>query len=522
MDKDHHQTTLTSVLKVKNMHEKETVLSLNGEAVLCPGYVTNGYSSKPGAENDGSGSESGYTTPKKRRARRISAKGTENTGRDKEKAAKPFSKQDSEPSNQEVSGKMLHSRPNCTRTLLKPEVHKRPSVQDAGPRGEVQRGNSDSKTSVSLVGKKTDDRVSKSKPVSSVNSKEDSWTLFKPPPAFPVDNSSAKIVPKISYASKVKENLKATQLGAETSGKLLHVPMSAVKTVMSASLASVDANGCYSVETSFSSAAALSGAPSSSSNQGEEEEDVESGTDNGCSSSSCSSAPEPRESSLFVYLHTPLNMQPLAAQTNQKALGDIFQNQWGLSFINEPNAGPEGMSVSRPAAPFELSDVTFQDVPFIHPSPVVSFPAPQDVQRRTNGAMKPCFASRATAGPESPQTQIAHQEECKEKPTGSGASHQDVDSDSTRSAEGLSHVHGVKEKRGSGARGWGWADLQAAVFYHTRGKGLILKRVRFLSRQHLHKTSPLYTDCFCFVLQHLIIFSFFTSKVRVYFFFCLS
>ncbi|KAF5902403.1 nuclear fragile X mental retardation-interacting protein 2-like, partial [Clarias magur] len=452
------------------MHEKETVLSLNGETVLCPGYITNGFSSKPGAENDGSGSESGYTTPKKRRARRSSMKGTENTGRDKEKAAKPFFKQDSETSNQEVSGKTLHSLPNCTRTLLKPEMHKRPGVQDAGPRAEVQRGNSDSKTSISLVGKKTDDRVSKTKPVSSVNSKEDSWTLFKPPPAFPVDNSSAKIVPKISYASKVKENLnKATQLDAETLGKLSHVPMSAVKTVTSASLASVDTNGCYSIETSFSSAAALGAAPSSS-NQAEEEEDAESATDNGCSSSSCSSAPEPRKSSLFVYPHKPLNMQPLAAQTNQKALGDIFQNQWGLSFINEPNAGPEGMSVSRPAAPFNLSDVTFQDIPFIHPSSAVSFPAPQDVQRRTNGtdgAVKQCSASRA-AGQESQQTRVAHQEERENECTGLGASYQDLDADSTRSAEDLSQVHGVKEKRRSGARGWGWADFQAAVFYHTK------------------------------------------------------
>ncbi|XP_072340141.1 uncharacterized protein [Scyliorhinus torazame] len=33
------------------------------------------------------------------------------------------------------------------------------------------------------------------------------WTLFKPPATFPVDSSSARTVPRISYASKVKENL---------------------------------------------------------------------------------------------------------------------------------------------------------------------------------------------------------------------------------------------------------------------------------------------------------------------------
>ncbi|RXM92444.1 Nuclear fragile X mental retardation-interacting protein 2 [Acipenser ruthenus] len=41
-------------------------------------------------------------------------------------------------------------------------------------------------------------------PLSQDSSLGASWTLFKPPPAFPVDNSSAKTVPKISYASKVK------------------------------------------------------------------------------------------------------------------------------------------------------------------------------------------------------------------------------------------------------------------------------------------------------------------------------
>ncbi|CAI9564134.1 unnamed protein product [Staurois parvus] len=48
----------------------------------------------------------------------------------------------------------------------------------------------------------------------------DSWVLFKPLPVFPVDNSSARTSPKISYASKVKENL---------DGKGL-VPSSAVRT----------------------------------------------------------------------------------------------------------------------------------------------------------------------------------------------------------------------------------------------------------------------------------------------------
>lgn len=455
------------------MHEKEPVLSLNGEVVFTSGYGMNGYSSKP-ADNDGSGSESGYTTPKKRRARRSSVRGTE--GLEKEKATKPCSKQDTEVSGLEMSGKALHlTRPNCTRTHLKPEVHtgaRRSDVQDTSPVAEVQHRNSDSKATVGLFGKKTDDKVSKGKLVSSVGSKEDSWTLFKPPPVFPVDNSSAKIVPKISYASKVKENLKkAAQASAETaqmSAKPSHVPMSAVKTVTAASFAniapSLAANGCHSVEKSLSCAAK---APSSSSNQAEVE-NVESGSDNARSSSSCLSAPEPRKSSIFVYPHKPLNMQPPAAQTNQKALGDIFQNQWGLSFINEPNAGPVGVPVSRPAVPFQISEITFQggNVPFlIQPSlNAVSLPAPQDVHRGTNGtgvALKVCSTS-CTASHDCPQAQPVHQEESKAECRSSDASYEDL-----RNCEGLLKAQAVKEQ--DGPHGWGYADLQAAVFYHTKG-----------------------------------------------------
>lgn len=465
------------------MHEKEPVLSLNGEVVLSSGYIMNGYSSKP-ADNDGSGSENGYTTPKKRRARHSSVKGTESMSLEKENAAKPYSKQDMGTSSQEMSGKAVHSLPDCTRTCPKPEVHtgvRRTAVQDNSAVAEVQHRNSESKTSVSLIGKKTDDRVSKARLVSSVSSKEDSWTLFKPPPVFPVDNSSAKIVPKISYASKVKENLnRVVQTGAEatqTSGKLSHVPMSAVKTVTSASFAnipaSVDANRSHSVETSFSSAAGVRATPSTPSDQAEAD-DVESAPDDGCGLSSCLSAPEPRKTSLIVYPHKPLNMQPSAAQTNQKALGNIFENQWGLSFINEPNAGPEGAPVSRPAAPFEISDVTFQgaNVPFlIQPSlNAVSLPAPQDVQRRTNGtgvAVKLCSVTR-TASQDCSQAQPARQEDRKAECRSSDAPCERLDDESTGNCEGLSKTRAVKEQ--DGAPGWGWADLQAAVLYHNKGR----------------------------------------------------
>ncbi|KAI4882650.1 hypothetical protein NFI96_013436, partial [Prochilodus magdalenae] len=456
---DGNKTTGLQHCEVKPLDEKDPVLSVNGEVTLSSGYITNGYSTKAAVDNDGRGSESGYTTPKKRRTKRSSVKGAENVSRDKEKAVlravTSYSKQDLETSGQEAAGKVANSKPNCTRTCLKTEVHtgvRQTGVQEMTPVAEVQCKNSDSRAS-GPVSKKTDDKVSKTKLTSSVTSKDDSWTLFKPPPVFPVDNSSAKIVPKISYASKVKENLnKATQASAEAvlaqaSVKLSQVPMSAVKTSASFTNGPVsgEANGCPSVGTLFNSAAST--APSASSNPGEE--NVASALDTNCSSSACPSAPEPRKSSLFVYPHKPLNMQTVlpsarhmddpTAQTNQQALGDIFQNQWGLSFINEPNAGPEGTGASQPTVSgFEVANITFQgeslsffNQPDLDPTSVVSLSAPKEVERRTSGteaALKACSTSR-TASEDSPQVPPVNQDEQKLENSSSEVSCKGLDTD---------------------------------------------------------------------------------------------
>ncbi|XP_066484735.1 uncharacterized protein [Tiliqua scincoides] len=101
---------------------------------------------------------------------------------------------------------------------------------------------------------------------------KETWSLFRPLPAFPVDSSSARIIPKISYASKLKENL-------DQPGKACHVPASAVRTTNSLP-------NCV-----------LAPPPSS---------------------------PSPTDSS------------------RRQHLGAIFQNEWGLSFINEPGAGHGG------------------------------------------------------------------------------------------------------------------------------------------------------------------------------------
>uniref|UniRef100_A0A3B4DZZ5 Nuclear FMR1 interacting protein 2 n=2 Tax=Pygocentrus nattereri TaxID=42514 RepID=A0A3B4DZZ5_PYGNA len=487
--------------EVKHLDEKDPVLSLNGEVTLSSGYITNGYSTKAAADNDGSGSERGYTTPKKRRARRSSMKGTENVNRDKEKAVQQgimsYSKQDLETSGQEAAGKVVNSRPNCTRTCLKTEVHtgvRRTGVQEMTPVGEVQCKNSDSRAS-GPISKKTDDKVSKTKLTSSVTSKEDSWTLFKPPPVFPVDNSSAKIVPKISYASKVKENLnKATQASAEValaqaSLKLSQVPMSAVKTSASFTNGPVsgEANGCPSVGTLFNSAAST--APSASSNPGEE--NVASTLDTSCSSSACPSAPEPRKSSLFVYPHKPLNMQTVlpsarhtddpTAQTNQKALGDIFQNQWGLSFINEPNAGPEGTGASQlTVSGLEVADITFQgeslqffNQPGLDPTSGVSLSAPKEVEKRTSGtdaALKACSTSCA-ASEDPPQVQPESQEEQMLENRSAEVSCKDLDTEpavsQVNSLVGPSKAQNYIKDHDR-ANSWGLFDLRTAVLYHTK------------------------------------------------------
>ncbi|XP_062870505.1 FMR1-interacting protein NUFIP2-like [Trichomycterus rosablanca] len=451
--------------EVRNLQEREPVLTMNREDLHSSSYITNGYSSK--AADSNSGSESGYTTPKKGRARRGSMKGPENASQEKENVLKVYSKQDAETPGQDIAGKRANSQPNCSRIYLKPEVHaslRKTDAQDTIPVSDLQYRNSDSKA-LRLVGKKNDDRVSKTKPTSSVTSKDDLWTLFRPPPVFPVDNSSAKIVPKISYASKVKENLnKATTQASpevtQASTKPLQVPGSAVKTVTSAdNPVSIEVNGCLCVGTLVDSAASASSSVVS----------VASSVDTACISSV---APEPQQLSLFVYPHEPLNMQLAtpAAQTNQKGLGDIFQNQWGLSFINEPNAGPEKSTVSRSATKLKISDVTFQGESFsfitqpsLHPTSAVSFTSHQDLERRTSAddtALKHfCTAETDCLHAQPPDERISKSSEvvCEVL---------DAQFEVNSLVESSTCLSLKKDQ--DGLSGWECDDLQDAIFYHTK------------------------------------------------------
>ncbi|CAB1348069.1 unnamed protein product [Coregonus sp. 'balchen'] len=347
--------------------KSESIALPNGVVLLNPGLYVNGCPSKPGPDSGGSGSESGYITPKKRWAQR-SAMAEESVTAGQEKAvlqaAMVPNKHETEPLTPEAGDTAAGSQSPTSITGV-PPVAQAPVVQV----GELQCKNSDGKAAAGSV-KKLEDRLSKAKLTST---KEDSWTLFKPPPVFPVDNSSAKTVPKVSYASKVKENL--NKAAGDTSPTQSQVPMSAVKTITSPSFTSYplsgEGNSCPLPVPLFTTTVCITPMPVSPPRKWENEASVSSnGTD--MSGAPSMTTRELRKLSLLVYPLATSNMQPAlpsarqvdspTAKTNPKALVDIFQNQWGLSFINEPSAGP-GVGpavVGQPARKGQIVEITFQ------------------------------------------------------------------------------------------------------------------------------------------------------------------
>ncbi|XP_068600905.1 FMR1-interacting protein NUFIP2 [Brachionichthys hirsutus] len=479
------------------LDKKDSVCLQNG-IVNC-GLITNGYSSK---DNDGSGSEGGYTTPKKRKARCIGTKNIDYVIQDKEKDMQQGnSPQEHGAFNPEVTtGKGMTSKLGGFRATHKVEAQSasRRVVVSEVSTGEPQRKNADGKA-VGTSGKKTEERH---KAKLSSPSREDPWTLFKPPPVFPVDNSSAKIVPKISYASKVKENLnKAAQGGGEALPppvRLSQVPMSALKTITSASFTngpvSGNGNGCP-VGTFFAPAARS--IPPAPSNPGGE--NVASPLESNCSSTSNpvdGEAYELRKCTLLIY---PLNMQPVlpsarhldppAAQTNQKTLGDIFENQWGLSFINEPNLGQGGGGGQSPAED-EAALVTSQSESRgvaakagqpcfdINPSFLEPGPSVQDAERRT---CVPCNASHARSpacvmSEDGSKPLPCGQEKTKAECKGAGSARLAPARDNgvgpaqgqlTAVLFGSSKEQACSKDVGRRCS-WGSFDIKAAVTYHTK------------------------------------------------------
>ncbi|XP_074830712.1 FMR1-interacting protein NUFIP2 isoform X1 [Natator depressus] len=503
MDKKNEKIYENKLRENQSSDKPEAVSIPNGVVTNSSGYITNGYVGK-GADNDGSGSESGYTTPKKRKGRRNSAKGCENLNLVQDKIMQqevntPSLKQELESFKTDYS-EQKGNRVDNTKPVWKYEAGAGGAGRGKTGVGEVQRKNSDAKPGISS--KKFDDRP-KGKHASAAASKEDSWTLFKPPPVFPVDNSSAKIVPKISYASKVKENLnKAAQnpssslsssssssstgeTQAQMPSRLSQVPMSAMKSVTSASfsngpiLAGTDGN-VYSPGSQPLLTMAASTVPSASPES--VHQDI----------SAASPAAEQKKSSLFIY---PSNMQSvllgtaqvdLPSQTNQQNLGDIFQNQWGLSFINEPSAGPE--TVLGKSTDNKIMEVTFQGE---YPATLVSqgaeiipsgteqpvFPKAYELEKRTSpqilsGIIKPGTASEIGVLSLEPH----HIGDLQMADTSSQGAlvflSKDYELENPLASPTNNLLASAKDQRYQ--RGlerkdsWGSFDLRAAIVYHTK------------------------------------------------------
>ncbi|KAM8835444.1 FMR1-interacting protein NUFIP2 isoform 1-T1 [Synchiropus picturatus] len=455
------------------LDKKDSVLQ-NGIA-HC-GLITNGYSSK---DNDGSGSEGGYTTPKKRKAR-CNNKSSDNVNREKKKDMHRSNTAEALENTEKGVTSRLDGH-KATHKLESQPAAKRAVASEASA-GDSQRKNSDSKA-VGTFSKKTEERQ-KAKLCSPSN--EDSWTLFKPPPVFPVDNSSAKIVPKISYASKVKENLnKAVQSGGEVPPPTVRpsqVPMSAMKTITSASFTngpvSGNGTGCPSVGTFFAHAAGSvpqdQALPCG--------ENVASPLESNCSFTNSpvdGDAYELRKCTLLIY---PLNMQPVLpsarhldppdAQTNHKTLGDIFQNQWGLSFINEPNLTTEEGSGPAPAE--DKSSVVkpqcqLVSAPsFLEPSMFI-----KDSERRT---CSPLLDVCSSVCDEETKLQLCGQDGVKVEGKSSGSAVSCPSKDhGAMPAQGHtttvlfgSSKEQVFSKDIGRRRSWGAFDVKAAVAYHTK------------------------------------------------------
>ncbi|XP_051035870.1 FMR1-interacting protein NUFIP2 [Phodopus roborovskii] len=478
----------------------------NGVITNNSGYITNGYMGK-GADNDGSGSESGYTTPKKRKARRNSAKGCENLNlvQDKimQETSVPALKQGLESLKPDYS-EQKGTRADGSKPIWKYETGPGGTSRGKPVVGDTLRKSSDIKPGLSS--KKFDDRP-KGKHASAAASKEDSWTLFKPPPVFPVDNSSAKIVPKISYASKVKENLNKTvqnssvspssssssslstgETQTQSSSRLSQVPMSALKSVTSANfsngpvLAGTDGNVYPSGGQSLLTTAANTLTP------------ISTGTDSVLQDMSLTSAAvEQIKSSLFIY---PSNMQTvllstaqvdLPSQTDQQNLGDIFQNQWGLSFINEPSAGPE--TVIGKSSDHKVMEVTFQGE---YPATLVSqgaeiipsgtehpvFPKAYELEKRTSPQVLGNILKPGTTESGALPLEPSHIGDLQKADASSQGAlvflskDYEIENQNPLASPTNTLLGSAKEQRYQ--RGlerndsWGSFDLRAAIVYHTK------------------------------------------------------
>ncbi|XP_071994421.1 FMR1-interacting protein NUFIP2 isoform X1 [Engystomops pustulosus] len=499
MDKKNEKCYESKPKDIKSAEKGESAPVQNGLLSNSSGFMTNGYVSK-GGENDGSGSESGYATSNKRKAKFSHAKPADNSSFLNSKMADSDAKLDSENLKPDFFGEQKGAtRADNGKATWKSELSAAGTTRGKSIPGDLQRKNSDAKPA---AGKKFDDRPKgKASPVSSA--KEDSWTLFKPPPVFPVDNSSAKIVPKISYASKVKENLnKAAQNNATSPSSLTfssqtaeapssncvsQVPMSAMKSVSTLNFA----NGPLLVGTDVGFMVTAASTVSHALPGGAEPLPTE-------SSSASLNPSDQKKSGLFTY---PSNMQHAlpdtmqgdqSGQPNPHSLGEIFQNQWGLSFINEPSAGPEAGAEKPDTGPIVWEHPTpcvlqgAESVPSGNERPV--FPKAYDLEKRTSpqlpdgAAIKAAPSSGGDGGASSLET--LHIEELLQKPEAASQGLLVFQAKVCESDEipqtSLKNIlqNSAKDKRYHGdldcKDSWGSFDLRAAIIYHTKEMESIL------------------------------------------------
>uniref|UniRef100_A0A3P9A7J2 Nuclear FMR1 interacting protein 2 n=1 Tax=Esox lucius TaxID=8010 RepID=A0A3P9A7J2_ESOLU len=481
-------------LKICESKSESTALP-NGSVLLQPGLYANGYPTKPALDSGGSGFESGYITPKKRWAQRSARAEQSVTGQEKAMlhAAMVPNKRESEPQTPEPDKILTGSQ---SLTFIK-------GVPPVDQLGELQCKNSEGKASAGSV-KKLEDRSGKAKVISS---KDDSWTLFKPPPVFPVDNSSAKTVPKISYASKVKENLNkaAVQVAedilppqSQVPTKLSQVPMSAVKTITSPSFTNGPLSGeginCPLPAPLFTTTACPAPTHVSPFNKGENEASSPSHSTNtpGAPSMTTRELKNPSflaPSNMQSALPSARQLDTSATNTSPKALVDIFQNQWGLSFINEPSAGPgAGVAVvGPPARKGQIMEITFQG----------GGPAALPLQISATSTLRPDKPLFPKVNEQDKQT-ISHSSNSIGKtcpllnPSPDGLRGHNPDPDIQKDEPGSSAARVVTSSKGPGAElpvasfdhpvakepshskgceprsGWGAFDLRAAVIYHIK------------------------------------------------------
>ncbi|KAJ1186139.1 hypothetical protein NDU88_002922 [Pleurodeles waltl] len=505
------QKTIGDKKNVKVYENKQKDILTVGKTEVVPlpngllkndsGCVANGCGGQT-ADKDGSGSESGYNSPKKRKSQRNEDLGLlHDRVMQLEAASLAFTE---DPENFKSDPVLEREGSQLAYTKASWRYEAGDSVRGKPGAAEVQRKNSDGKPN---LGKKLDERLKCKQPIagtSGASSKDDSWTLFKPPPVFPVDNSSAKIVPKISYASKVKENLNKVaqtqtlllcssshsssssssssgEAQLQTSGRLSHVPMSAMKSVTSAS---------------FSNGPVLAGTDGTSYSPGGQA--MLNSTANTLVSTSASAACRDintavvaveQKTNLFIY---PSNMQSVLAgmtpadisgQTNQQSLGEIFQNKWGLSFINEPSAGPESAAVQT----VDEMDLTFQENyadgllsnndENMSVGQRVVFPKAYELDKRTSPPVLSSLLKSGITNLEAVLTNEPHHIGELQK-TDAGIPDalvflsKDYEIDSLRASPSHALLASAKEQRCPGSmeknHSLGTFDPRAAIMYHTR------------------------------------------------------